>query len=145
MKLSSFSFSILLSFPMLFHSRSLASLLILLLKHIRRWPRKVVPFKFHNALTYTQRNVIKSAMKEWQDQTCVKFKRSNPELHRRLGHDQSILLEANWTNMRACKSKGGWSPTNEISQLEVSSYRTSVMTFLWKSVTAVTICRCVLA
>nr|QNH72396.1 toxin candidate TRINITY_DN13064_c0_g1_i1 [Ceriantheomorphe brasiliensis] len=46
-----------------------------------RWPGGVVPYTFHRSFFFDEqgKNVIRGAMKEWSDNTCVKFKKRSDE------------------------------------------------------------------
>jgi len=78
-------------------------------KH-RLWPHNTVPYEFDDEIkgSSRQKGKIISAMKEWEEKTCVKFEPYSDQLASQLGHKQRIRLvtdqEGCWSYLGMYKS-----------------------------------------
>merc|ERR1711872_1144561 len=75
----------------------------------RRWPRNTVPYEFDDEIKRNpqQRGQIITAMKEWEEKTCLKFEPYSVRLAQELGHYQRLRMVA---NLQGCWSKVGMMP-----------------------------------
>merc|ERR1719370_1349361 len=63
------------------------------------WPFGTVPYEFDDVIMARYQDKIHSAMKKWEEKTCVKFKPYSRQLAKKLGHNQRIRLV---TNEKTC-------------------------------------------
>ena len=68
-----------------------------------------MPYKFSEAVAAndTQTDLIRSAMQEWEQKTCVTFQPYSPEAAEKLGHDQRIIFQ---DDLEGCKAVLGFQP-----------------------------------
>jgi len=71
------------------------------------WPFGTVPYEFDDVIMARYQDKIHSAMKKWEEKTCVKFKPYSHQLAKELRHNQRIRLV---TNGKGCKSHVGMKP-----------------------------------
>ena len=71
---------------------------IFLHQHARLWPHSTVPYKFDDEIKGNSgyKGNILTAMKEWEEKTCVKFEPYSDQLALQLGHKQRIRLVTDW-------------------------------------------------
>merc|ERR1711990_90670 len=69
-----------------------------------RWPKAVIPYTIDGSFRGSYRDVIYSAMKEWQEKTCIRFEPAGSAGTKNLGHRDSIRFINGVSTARARQS-----------------------------------------